>query len=287
MAHGFVVKIFQPTAHFRVPFTYSRRHTYPLPPYSTVVGMLANLLQISSQRDPAFQNLLHLRIAVAGTFESRVTEYVWFRNLAVNAHVGRFGSVALREVEGRPEHPGGQSPVRIDVLENATFWMVFAHENPRFVEKLHRAFTHPDPMDVLHLGRAEDGVILDFVGEIQQIRDLVEVDRYGGATSWFHWIPREDALWIPDVEGMEVPAWENLGGLRYRLGTFYRVVDGRRVFHTADVKLVEGNWPPGIPRLTLKLPEKAVQSEDDRSIPVWFWRAPEAVVRTFQPGEAG
>ncbi|MCF6192192.1 MAG: hypothetical protein L3J76_03520, partial [Candidatus Hydrothermae bacterium] len=252
----------------------------------TVIGMLANLLRISSQQDSHFQDLLRLRIAIAGTFESRVTEYIWFRNLAVSAHVGRFGNPSRREMEGRPEHPGGQSPVRVDVLENATFWMVFAHENLPFLEKLHRTFTHPHPQDVLHLGRAEDWVIIELVGDMRPVRDLVAVDRYGGATPCFHWIPREDALWIPEVEGITIPPWGDLGGLLYRLGTYYRIIDGRRVFYTTEVKLVEGNWPPGTPRLVLTSPETAIRGDAAPRIPVWFWQAPEEVVQAFQPGES-
>jgi len=41
-----LIQIYQPTAHFRIPFTYQRRHTYPIPPYSTVIGLLCNLLGI-------------------------------------------------------------------------------------------------------------------------------------------------------------------------------------------------------------------------------------------------
>jgi CRISPR-associated protein Cas5, N-terminal domain len=40
------LKIYQPQAHYRVPFTYQRRHTYPIPPYSTVIGLLCNVLGI-------------------------------------------------------------------------------------------------------------------------------------------------------------------------------------------------------------------------------------------------
>ena len=38
--------IYQPHAHYRVPFTYQRRHTYPIPPYSTVKGLICNVLGI-------------------------------------------------------------------------------------------------------------------------------------------------------------------------------------------------------------------------------------------------
>jgi CRISPR-associated protein Cas5t len=269
MAYGFRVNIVQPTAHFRVPFTYSRRHTYPLPPYSTVIGLLANLLGIRGQNDPAFVRLLHLKIALAGRFESKTTEYLWFRNLSVAAHKTRFGSTQIRSLQGVAEHPGGQMPVRVDVLENLTLWIWLAHEDRDFLRSLHDAFTTPRPRDVLHLGRAEDWLILEEVGPVTALQEMLGVDRFGGATPWFHWIPEHP--YIPgelhEEFGEKLPArtWPEYGGLRQRITSFYRIESGRRNFIWVDVKLAEGNWPPGYPRL--------VDRETD--VPVWFWHLSE------------
>ena len=266
MVYGFRVKIFQPTAHFRVPFTYSRRHTYPIPPYSTVIGLLANLLRVEGQKDPRFQHLLSLKLALAGTFESKTTEYLWFRNLSVAAHKTRFGSTKIRSFQGAAEHPGGQMPVRMDVLENFTFWLWLAHEDRDFLESLYDAFTSPRPRDGLHLGRAEDLLIIENeeMEPVRPVEEMLVVDRFGGATPWFHWIPQHP--WIPEAFRGEVePRWTEYGGLRQRITSFYRVVDGRRAFVWVDVKLVEGNWPPNFPRLV----------DREHEIPVWFWHLSE------------
>jgi len=264
MAYGFRVKIFQPTAHFRVPFTYGRRHTYPIPPYSTVIGLLANLLRVESQQDPSFKHLCSLKLALAGAFESKTTEYLWLRNLSVKSHKGRFGSTSIRSLQGLAEHPGGQIPVRVDVLENFTLWLWLAHEDRGFLESLYAAFKDPRPRNGLHLGRAEDLLIFEEIGPVLPVHDMLEVDRFGGATPWFHWIPQRP--WIPEEFQNDVRLqWEQYGGLRQRISSFYRVVDGRRAFVWVEVKLVEGNWPPGVPRLTDK----------DYGIPVWFWHLSE------------
>ncbi|MGB9677695.1 MAG: CRISPR-associated protein Cas5, partial [Candidatus Ratteibacteria bacterium] len=44
------LKIYQPQAHYRIPFTYQRKHTYPIPPYSTIIGLLCNVLGIRNYR---------------------------------------------------------------------------------------------------------------------------------------------------------------------------------------------------------------------------------------------
>lgn len=123
------IKIYQPQAHYRMPFTYQRRHTYPLPPYSTVIGFLCNALGIYDQRTELYQEgILNLKISLAGRFESKITEYIWFRNLKKEKHVQRFGFAENRETNGHIEHIGGQSPMRIDVLNDVHLEKIIAHK---------------------------------------------------------------------------------------------------------------------------------------------------------------
>ncbi|MEM4402583.1 MAG: CRISPR-associated protein Cas5, partial [Candidatus Caldarchaeum sp.] len=85
-----------------MPFTYQRRHTYPIPPYSTVIGFLCNVLGIDDQKKKEtigvrstvlYGELKKIKISIAGRFASKTTEYIWFRNLSKSAHIDRFGYV--------------------------------------------------------------------------------------------------------------------------------------------------------------------------------------------------
>lgn len=51
------IKIYQPDAHYRIPFSYQRRFTYPIPPYSTVKGLICNVMGIKSSEDERFKKL--------------------------------------------------------------------------------------------------------------------------------------------------------------------------------------------------------------------------------------
>ncbi|MEM4314681.1 MAG: CRISPR-associated protein Cas5, partial [Thermoplasmata archaeon] len=81
------LKIYQPHAHYRIPFTYQRRHTYPIPPYSTVIGLLCNILgirNIEGKEEPCmnqncscdYHKLKNIKISICGKFESKTTEYI-------------------------------------------------------------------------------------------------------------------------------------------------------------------------------------------------------------------
>jgi len=117
------IKIYQPNAHYRIPFTFQRRHTYPIPPYSTFIGLLLNILGIEWQGNvenapEEYKNLRKLKISISGTFKTKTSEYIWFRNLSKDEHIKRFGFSENRYISGNVEHIGYQMPTKIDILND-------------------------------------------------------------------------------------------------------------------------------------------------------------------------
>ncbi len=229
------IRIYQPQAHYRIPFTYQRRHTYPIPPYSTVIGFLCNVLGIDSQEKEDYKTLRRIQISIAGRFESKTTEYIWFRNLSRSAHVDRFGFVENRSIGGHLEHIGGQSPVLIDILNEVRLIIYLAHEDKLFLEKIKSELENPiHRLDVLHLGRAEDWVVFEEVSEVFQLPN--ECKRRDGDYRHFFWIPES------------FPAFKDIDGLLYQLPTFWEVEGfaeslnrhGRRIFDYIQAKLNDG-----------------------------------------------
>ncbi|MCX7759451.1 MAG: type I-B CRISPR-associated protein Cas5b, partial [bacterium] len=152
------IRIFQPHAHYRIPFAFIRRYTYPIPPYSTVIGFLCNFLGIVRHDDERF-NLIKegLYLAIYGNFDSITKEYVWYRNLNKEAHNNRFGAINLRQINNEVEHPGGQIPVDLFVLENVKIIVYVFHEDQKVIESIYEKIADPNSLaGTLHLGRAED-----------------------------------------------------------------------------------------------------------------------------------
>lgn len=239
------VRIYQPHAHYRLPFTYQRRHTYPIPPYSTVIGFLCNVLGIDDQEKEAYKKLRSIKISIAGRFAAKTTEYVWFRNLSRRSHEGRFRSLTNRSIGGEVEHIGGQSPIHIDVLEEVRLVIHLAHEKKDFLESIQEALHNPrQRLEVLHLGRAEDWIVLEEISEIMEIATLPLLRRDGNYGHFF-WIPKK---MYPGSLGGESRGSGGFAGLVYRLPTFWRVEGfeqnrnrhGRRIFEYVTATLNEG-----------------------------------------------
>ncbi|AOT70858.1 type I-B CRISPR-associated protein Cas5b [Geosporobacter ferrireducens] len=64
------LKLFQETACYKKPFAFKVGETYPLPPYSTVKGMLHKILKVEEGSPP-----VPMRISIQGNYESKFVNY--------------------------------------------------------------------------------------------------------------------------------------------------------------------------------------------------------------------
>ncbi len=235
------IEIFQPTAHYRIPFSQKKvKNTYPLPPYSTVKGLLANLLKIdkgireitNNPNQELILKLKEIKMAILGNFKYKTEDYTWVRNLEVNQHIKRFGDLKNRILNSEVEHPGGQSPVIINTLNEVKIYIYLWHPYEKFLEEIEKRFLNPSERnDPLHLGRSEDFIIIENIKHI-----TIKIDQIENNFKTFFWIPEKPFTWDENVHFN----FEEIRGLLYRIPTFYRIVDQKREFEYITVKLNNG-----------------------------------------------
>ncbi len=228
------IKIYQPDAHYRVPFSYQRRFTYPIPPFSTVKGFICNVMGIERGSRPT-ELLNHLNLSIFGKYECIVKEYIWFRNLEVKSHIQKFSSPINRYIDFSPQHPGGQMPVTIDVLHNVNLIIYVYH--PSMLNEIEKAFKNLDKRaEILHLGRAEDWLVIEEVKKVKVEEDKVYFVPY------FTWAPSPVYLYNSGKELYEnyEKIFNEVQGNLFRLPTIYEIINGQRVFTDfVEVKLFE------------------------------------------------
>lgn len=237
------LKIYQPQAHYRIPFTYQRRLTYPIPPYSTIIGFLCNACGVDDQKSELYKDVIsQLKLSITGCFKTKITEMIWFRNLSKEAHIGTYGAIYNREKNGQIGHIGGQSPMKIDVLEDVELIIHLYHENKDQLNKLQEKLENAENrLQVLHIGRAEDWIVYQEMKLFED--DIFEWKRRDGQYPYFFWIP-ESAYKISG----NTHNWNNFDGLFYRLTTFSKIEGyenhhnhtGRRIYETINAKLNDG-----------------------------------------------
>jgi len=238
-----------PVAHFRYPFTFQKRYTYPIPPYSTVLGFLTNLF--NPERERPLREIKEifegLEIAVSGYFGSKSVNQYWFRNLSEKAHTKRFHSPRNRRLNFETEHPGGQSPIRIEVLRDVKIFIHLRGPEEKLLrveERINRQLG--EVIETPHLGRAED-IVSDIATEWVKLQK----GEFMGRLNRYFWIPNEGPF------------------KNKRLGLLQKVpfcqLDNPhdfRLFQFKEVYLNDGNFPL----------QKAVETFIDKELrqPVFF-----------------
>lgn len=233
------LKIHQPDAHYRVPFSYQRRFTYPIPPYSTVKGLICNLMGIRDSDDERLKKIKEgLSLAIYGKYESIVKEYVWVRNLKEESHINKFHTIKNRVIDNIPQHPGGQMPVTVDVLHNVNLTIYIYHPDLKFLKNIRDSFKNPsERFSTIHLGRSEDWLVFE------EIRWPVELGQESVMNiKHFAWIPEKKFADKDFIDKGYDNFFNSLNGNLFRLPTFYEITDtNQRIFNEyITVKLYEG-----------------------------------------------
>ena len=153
------IEIFQPFAQYRNPFTFYYAQSYPLPPKSTIIGMLQNAT--NRYYDPEFWNL---KVSVHGGFESVFWNYQQL--IKGDVAISRVGLINKHDRNPLANiwHPlyhltikAQRTPVYQQELFNGHLF-IFVKGNEDLIEIIKSSLENPKK--VLFLGRSEDIIFL-------------------------------------------------------------------------------------------------------------------------------
>ncbi|KZX12041.1 type I-B CRISPR-associated protein Cas5b [Methanobrevibacter curvatus] len=153
MTKTIILELFQPFAQYRNPFTFFYGQSYPLPPKSTIIGMLQNIT--NNYYDVSF---FDLQVSIHGGFESLFWNY---QNLIKSSPndiklMNYKGKVKLWN-QKRPLYNKGiksqRSPVSQQELFNGHLF-IFIKGKENIIENIRNALEKPTKIP--YLGRSED-----------------------------------------------------------------------------------------------------------------------------------
>jgi len=179
------LELFQPFAQYRNPFTFYYGQTFPLPPKSTIIGMLQNTVEDWYGKKEEYEengeiknSWWKLKISIHGGFESVFWNYQQLIK----------GKLAFTKegiwINKHDKNPGGniwlplysvgltaqRSPVYQQELFNGHLYIFIRSDNEELLEKIKQSLENPKK--ILYLGRSEDVV---FIREVDYIRPKDEV----------------------------------------------------------------------------------------------------------------
>lgn len=153
------IKLFlkQETANYKKPSSFQLKESYPLPPFSTVIGMVHSLCE--------FEEYMPMKISIQGRYNSKVNDLFTryeFKN-------------AMKFEKGRHNIKVGEYGIArgistTELLVDVELMIHIVPEEQELVEKIYDSFLYP--REYISLGRREDLVILDKV----EIVDFDEIE---------------------------------------------------------------------------------------------------------------
>jgi CRISPR-associated protein Cas5t len=213
-----------PSANFRVAQSNNPRRTYPLPPYSTVIGFLANI--IGNRENINMMLAEPFALGIASKYEYITREYTWLRNLNSGMHKRRFSFKDNRMWQGVPEHPGGQSPITIEVLNEVKVVIYLHHPKQEVEDILLENYNKPEAwLSHLHMGRAEDWAIIDSVNKIELTLSS-KPDAFKQSASYYQWLPSPEYALEGLIKRNEYDElYKKIQGIAALVTSFYDLVE--------------------------------------------------------------
>lgn len=156
------VKLYQKMANYRVPTSFELRESYPLPPYSTVIGLVHSLC--------GFEAYKPMKISVAGKYASRAndsyTRYEFKPGISYTKNTHQI------------RNPDGLGIVKgmgkCEVLCDVNLVIHIMPQDQELVEKIYEAFTAPPHYP--SLGRHGDIARIDEVKKVDVQEHVLEDD---------------------------------------------------------------------------------------------------------------
>lgn len=168
------VELFQPFAQYRNPFTFYYAQTFPLPPKSTIIGMLQNACDDWYGRsriiegDRLENKWWDLKISIHGGFESVFWNYQQLIKGEVN--IQKIGNNIIMVNQNMPLYGEGLTSQRSPVYQQELFnghLFILIKGDYELIEDIKRALEKP--RKVLSLGRSEDVVFIKKVSYVENI----------------------------------------------------------------------------------------------------------------------
>jgi len=165
------LEFFQPFAQYRNPFTFYYAQTYPLPPKSTIIGMLQNVIGDWYGNRFGIENWWNLKISVHGGFES----VFWNYQQLIKGELG-FTTQGIW-INRHDKNPGGKVwlplyneglksqrvPIHQQELFNGYIY-IFIKGSKDLVDEIKKSLQNPQK--ILYLGRSEDILFIKNIKEI-------------------------------------------------------------------------------------------------------------------------
>lgn len=159
------LKLKQNLVNYKLPTSFQLKETYPLPPYSTIIGMIHNACNYLEYKP--------MQISVQGKYHSKVNNLKYFYSFTPEKlEKDRMKNyIYISENDIGKKTGVYKSPLDEELLVDVELLIHIVPEDQSLVEEIYNAFK--TPREYISLGRREDLVVIDEVKVVEILEERV------------------------------------------------------------------------------------------------------------------
>ena len=195
------LKLKQNLVNYKLPTSFQLKETYPLPPYSTVIGMVHNTCNYTEYKP--------MKISVQGKYHSKVndlaTRYEFKNGMTFDAsrHQIKVGEYGI-----------SRGVSNVELLSDVELVIHIVPEDENLVEEIFNAFKTPH--EYISLGRREDLVVVDEVKIVEISEERIKDENLRIDRDYRAYVP------VEIIDKKKVFVEGNVDTIQYK-GTMYNL----------------------------------------------------------------
>ena len=195
------LKLKQNLVNYKLPTSFQLKETYPLPPYSTVIGMVHNTCNYIEYKP--------MKISVQGKYHSKVndlaTRYEFKNGMTFDAsrHQIKVGEYGI-----------SRGVSNVELLSDVELVIHIVPEDENLVEEIFNAFK--TPREYISLGRREDLVVVDEVKIVEISEERIKDENLRIDRDYRAYVP------VEIIDKKKVFVEGNVDTIQYK-GTMYNL----------------------------------------------------------------
>ena len=201
------LKLKQNLVNYKLPTSFQLKETYPLPPYSTVIGMVHNTCNYTEYKP--------MKISVQGKYHSITSEifhsYSFSPENIEKDRLNKYFSIVGEDKKITGIYKG---PVYQNLLVDVELVIHIVPEDENLVEEIFNAFKTPH--EYISLGRREDLVVVDEVKIVEISEERIKDENLRIDRDYRAYVP------VEIIDKKKVFVEGNIDTIQYK-GTMYNL----------------------------------------------------------------
>jgi CRISPR-associated protein Cas5t len=219
---GICITAYQNMPNYKKPTSFQLKETYPLPPYSTVIGMVHKACDFKSYQE--------MKVSVQGRYKSKVND-LWTRYEGFSAfETGRHALKIPRDLNETGFVGVSKGVATAELLVDVELLLHIVPEDEALVQTIYAGLKNP--REYLSLGRHEDLLRIDKV-------EIVEIFEKEADDTVFllydAYIPKKGFAATGDDKSDNL---ENAEGTVYEINKVYKLSDDKKFRIWQKIKVI-------------------------------------------------